>query len=123
MHTYTYARLTKKGRLGLGSQRLVTPGPALRTRDARDLIHIDVKKLARSRKVGQLFHGQPAAWPLDWRGLRVGPCRHRRRHTAGLAYVEVLADEQQATAIGRLYEQGFGLVQRSGCRVPSCDVG
>jgi len=50
--------------------------------------------------VGQLFHGQPAAWPLDWSGLRGSPCHHRQLHTAGLAHVEGVADIQQATAIG-----------------------
>jgi len=65
-----------------------------------DLIHIDVKKLARFRKVGHRITGNRQ----QGRSAGVG---YDRVHVAiddatRLAYVEVLADEQQATAIGYL---------------------
>ena len=63
-----------------------------------DLIHIDVKKLARFRKVGHRITGNRQ----QGRSTGVG---YDRVHVAiddatRIAYVEVLADEQQATAIG-----------------------
>ena len=65
-----------------------------------DLIHIDVKKLARFREVGHRITGNRQ----QGRSAGVG---YDRVHVAiddatRLAYVEVLADEQQATAIGFL---------------------
>ena len=65
-----------------------------------DLIHIDVKKLARFRKVGHRITGNRQ----QGRSTGVG-CD--RVHVAiddatRLGYVEVLADGQQATAIGFL---------------------
>ena len=64
------------------------------------LIHIDVKKLARFRKVGHRITGNRQ----QGRSAGVG---YDRVHVAiddatRLAYVEVLADEQKATAIGFL---------------------
>ena len=65
-----------------------------------DLIHIDVKKLARFRKVGHRITGNRQ----QGRSTGVG---YDRVHVAiddatRLGYVEVLADGQQATAIGFL---------------------
>ena len=65
-----------------------------------DLIHIDVKKLARFRKVGHRITGNRQ----QGRSAGVG---YDRVHVAiddatRLAYVEVLPDEQQGTAIGFL---------------------
>jgi len=69
-----------------------------------DLIHIDVKKLARFRQVGHRITGNRQ----QGRSTGVG---YDRVHVAiddatRLAYVEVLADEQQATAIGFLSRAG-----------------
>jgi transposase InsO family protein len=65
-----------------------------------DLIHIDVKKLARFRRVGHRITGNRQ----QRRSSGVG---YERVHMAiddatQPAYVEVLADEQQSTAIGFL---------------------
>ena len=64
------------------------------------LIHIDVKKLARFRKVGHRITGNRQ----QGRSTGVG---YDRVHVAiddatRLVYIEVLADEQQATATGFL---------------------
>ncbi len=63
-----------------------------------DLIHIDVKKLALFRKVGHRItrnrqQGRSAGVGYDLVQLAIDDATR-------LAYVEVLADEQQATAIG-----------------------
>ena len=88
-------------RLGLGRLRNLESKPPIQRyeRDRPgDLIHIDVKKLARFRKVGHRITGNRQ----QGRSTGVG---YDRVHVAiddatRLAYVEVLADEQQATAIG-----------------------
>jgi transposase InsO family protein len=87
-------------RLGLG--RLLnlepkTPVQRYERQTPGDLVHIDVKKLARFRKVGHRITGNRQ----EGRSTGVG---YDRVHVAiddgtRLAYVEVLADEQQATAI------------------------
>jgi transposase len=90
-------------RLGLGRLRNLEPKlPIQRYERDRpgDLIHIDVKKLARFRKVGHRITGNRQ----QGRSTGVG---YDRVHVAiddatRVAYVEVLADEQQATAIGFL---------------------
>jgi transposase InsO family protein len=88
-------------RLALGRLRNLEPKPPIQ-RFERDrpgaLIHIDVKKLARFRKVGQRITGNRQ----QGRSTGVG---YDRVHVAiddatRVAYVEVLADEQQTTAIG-----------------------
>jgi len=88
-------------RLGLGRLRNLEPKPSVQRYEREhpgDLIHIDVKKLARFRKVGHRITGNRQ----QCRSTGVG---YDRVHVAiddatRLAYVEVLADEQQVTAIG-----------------------
>lgn len=90
-------------RLGLGRSRNLEPKPPVQRYEWEhpgDLIHIDVKKLARFRKVGHRITGNRQ------RGRSAG-VGYDRVHVAiddatRLAYVEVLADEQQAKAIGFL---------------------
>ena len=90
-------------RPGLGRLRNLEPKPPVQRYEREhpgDLIHIDVKKLARFRKVGHRITGNRQ----QCRSTGVG---YDRVHVAiddatRLAYVEVLADEQQATAIGFL---------------------
>jgi transposase InsO family protein len=90
-------------RLGLGRLRNLEPKPVVQRYERQtpgDLIHIDVKKLARFHKVGHRITGNRQ----QGRSTGVG---YDRVHVAiddatRLAYVEVLADEQQATAIGFL---------------------
>jgi transposase InsO family protein len=88
-------------RLGLGRLRNLEPKPPVQRYEREtpgDLIHIDVKKLARIRQVGQRITGNRP----QGRSTGVG---YERVHVAiddatWLAYVEVHADEQQATAFG-----------------------
>ena len=72
-------------RLGLGRLRNLEPKPRIqgyvRERPG-DLIHIDVKKLVRFRKVGHASQATGSRAALLDR-LRQGLCRHRRRHTVG----------------------------------------
>jgi len=98
-------------RLGLGRLRNLEPKAPVQRYERQtpgDLIHTDVKKLARHcfaegfayRKVGHRITGNRQ------RGRSTG-VGYDRVHVAiddatRLAYVEVLADEQQATAIGFL---------------------
>jgi transposase InsO family protein len=90
-------------RLGLGRLRNLEPKPPVQRYEREhpgDLIHIDVKKLARFRKVGHRITGNRQ------QGRSAG-AGYDRVHVAiddatRLAYVEVLADEQQGTAIGFL---------------------
>lgn len=92
-------------RLGLGRLRNLEPKPPVQRYEREtpgDLIHIDVKKLARFRKVGHRITGNRQ----QGRSAGVG---YDRVHDAiddatRLAYVEVLADEQQATAIGTSWD-------------------
>jgi len=88
-------------RLELGRLRNLEPKPPVQRYEREhpgDLIHIDVKKLARFRKVGHRITGNRQ----QGRSAGVG---YDRVHVAiddatRLAYVEVLTDEQQGTAIG-----------------------
>ena len=90
-------------RLGLGRLRNLDPKPPVQRYERErpgDLIHIDVKKLARFLKVGHRITGNRQ----QGRSAGVG---YDRAHVAiddatRLAYVEVLPDEQQGTAIGFL---------------------
>ena len=90
-------------RLGLGRLRNLDPKPPVQRYEwdrPGDLIHIDVKKLARFRRVGHRITGNRQ----QGRSTGVG---YDRVHvaiddTTRLAYVEVLADEHQGTAIGFL---------------------
>ena len=90
-------------RLGLGRLRNLDPKPPVQRYERErpgDLIHIDVKKLARFRKVGHRITGNRQ----QGRSAGVG---YDRVHVAiddatRLADVEVLSDEQQGKAIGFL---------------------
>lgn len=89
--------------LGLGRLRNLAPKPPVQRYEREhsgDLIHIDVKKLARFCKIGHRITGKRQ----QGRSAGVG---YDRVHVAiddatRLAYVEVLADEQKATAFGFL---------------------
>ena len=103
-------------RVGLGKRsRLEPPEPPNRyeRRHAGELLHIDVKKLGRipDRRAGHRVHGNRRMQRNPTRTDRAGA----RRKTVGwefvhvcvddatrLAYVEVLADEKAATAVGFL---------------------
>jgi hypothetical protein len=66
--------------LGLGRLRNLEPKPPVQRYEWErpgDLIHVDVKTLARFRKVGLPDHRQPPAGTLLWRRLRHGPRRRR----------------------------------------------
>jgi transposase InsO family protein len=77
--------------------RLEPPRPAVRYEAARpgELVHLDVKKLARIVRVGHRIHGdrsrkrRGAGW--EFAHVAVDDCTR-------LAYAEVLADERGATA-------------------------
>jgi hypothetical protein len=85
--------------LGLGRLRNLDSKPPVQRYERQapgELIHIDVKKLARFRRVGHRITGNRQ----QGRSTGVG---YDRVHVAiddatRLAYVEVLADEQQGTA-------------------------
>jgi transposase InsO family protein len=87
-------------RLVLGRIRNLEPKPPVLRYERDhpvDLIHIDVKKLARFRKVGHRItgsrqQGRSAGFGYDRLHVAIDDATR-------LAYVEVLADEQQATAI------------------------
>jgi hypothetical protein len=90
-------------RLGLGRLSNLEPKPLLQRYERQipgDLIHIDVKKLARFRRVGHRITGSRQ----QGRSTGVGYDRVRVAidDATRLVYVEVLADEQQGTAIGFL---------------------
>ncbi|QNI63596.1 transposase [Synechococcus sp. A15-44] len=109
--------------LGLGRLRNLEPKPPVQRYEREhpgDLIHIDVKKLARFRKVGHRITGNRR----QGRSAGVG---YDRVHVAiddatRLAYVEVLADEQQATAIGFL-SRAVAWFNGHGMELPPSDVG
>ena len=90
-------------RLGLGRLRNLDPKPLVHRYEWErpgDLIHIDIKSLARFRRVGHRITGDRQ----KGRSYGVG---YDKVHVAvddatRLAYVEVLADEQQPTVIGFL---------------------
>jgi transposase len=90
-------------RLGLGRFRNLEPKPPVQRYEWErpgDLIHIDIKSLARFRKVGHRITGDRQ----QGRSTGVG---YDKVHVAvddatRLAYVEVLSDEQKPTVIGFL---------------------
>ena len=90
-------------RLGLGRLRNLEPKPVVQRYERQtpgDLIHIDVKKLARFRQVGHRITGNRQ----QGRSAGVGDdsVHVAIDDTTRQAYVEVLPQEQQATAIGFL---------------------
>jgi len=88
---------------GLGPSRNLDPKPTVQRYECErpgDLIHIDIKSLARFRKVGHRITGDRQ----QGRSTGVG---YDKVHVAiddatRLAYVEVLTDEQKPTVIGFL---------------------
>jgi len=90
-------------RLGLGRLCNLAPKPAVQRYERETpggLIHIDVKKLARFRRIGHRITGNRhqarstgVGYDLDHVAIGVA---------TRLAYVEVLEDEQKGTAIGFL---------------------
>ena len=98
-------------RIGLGKlSRLEPPEPPNRYERARpgELIHIDVKKLGRIRGAGHRVSGQRKSQKKTRRnGRRTGVAGWEYVHVCvddatRLAYVEVLENEQGATAAGFL---------------------
>ena len=81
--------------------RLEPPRPVVRYEAARpgELVHLDVKKLGRIGRVGHRIHGDRTARVrgIGWEFVHVAVDDCTR-----LAYAEVLADEQGATAAGFL---------------------
>jgi transposase InsO family protein len=115
------------GRIGLGKRsRLEPPEPPNRYERARpgELVHVDVKKLGRIRGAGHRVTGNRSSQKKTRRdGKRTGVAGWEFVHVCvddatRLAYVEVLADEQGATAAGFLrravrFYAGYGItVQR-----------
>jgi transposase InsO family protein len=90
-------------RLGLGRLRNLEPKPPVQRYEWErpgDLIHVDVKSLARFRKVGHRITGdrqQGRSYGVGYDKVHVAVDDATR-----LAYVEVLADEQKPTVIGFL---------------------
>ena len=90
-------------RLGLGRLRDLDPKPPVQRNEWErpgDLIHIDIKSLARFRKVGHRITG-------DRQRCRSYGVGYDKVHVAvddatRLAYAELLADEQKPTVIGFL---------------------
>jgi transposase InsO family protein len=100
MRPRTVSRIV--ARAGLGRLRALDPAePANRfeTPRAGQLVHVDVKKLARIERAGHRVHGD--------RRTRVRGAGWERVHVAlegasRLSYVEVLADERKETCCGFL---------------------
>ena len=94
-------------RVGLGKlSRLDPPEPANRyqRREPGELVHVDVKKLARIDGAGHRAHGDRGRQKKRRGAKRIG---YEYVHVCvddatRLAYVEVLADEKAATAVGFL---------------------
>ena len=91
-------------RMGLGLLRALTPPRVVRRYEKLrpgELLHLDVKKLGRFRRPGHRVTGRAAGYPRSrgagWDFVHVCVDDHTR-----LAYVEVLPDERQETAIGFL---------------------
>jgi transposase InsO family protein len=90
-------------RLGLGRLRNLDPKPPVQRYEwvrPGELIHIDIKSLARFRKVGHRITGdrqRGRSYGVGYDKVYVAVDDGTR-----LAYVEVLADEQKPTVIGLL---------------------
>jgi hypothetical protein len=85
-----------------------------------DLIHIDIKTLARFRKVGHRItgdHQRGRSYGVGYDNVHVAV-----DDTTQLAYFEVLADEQKPTLIG-FVNRALTWFIKPGSRVPSDDVG
>lgn len=91
-------------RLGLGLLRALTPARVVRRYEKRrpgELLHLDVKKLGRFRRPGHRVTGKSAGYRRSrgagWDFLHVCIDDHSR-----VAYVEVLDDERQESAVAFL---------------------
>ena len=113
------------GRIGLGKpSRLEPPEPPNRYERARpgELVHVDVKKLGVISGVGHRISGQRQSQNATRRARRRGaPKGWEFVHVCvddatRLAYVEVLADEQGATAAGFL-RRAIAFYRRHGITV------
>ena len=108
--------------LGLGRLRHLQPNPPDQRHEretADDLIHLDVKKLARFCRVGHRITGNRQQ--VHSTGVGYDRVHLEINDATRLAYVEVLADEQQTTAIGFLsrvaaWFNGQGMECRQGMR-------
>src|SRR4051794_31033656 len=95
-------------RIGLGKRsRLEPPEPVRRYQRQRpgELVHIDVKRLARIDGVGHRITGSRRrrnAWQRKTRPIGYEYVHVCVDDATRLAYVEVLADEQAVTAVGFL---------------------
>jgi len=113
------ARSTVAGhlrRLGLGRLAALEPSePVRRYHRARagELVHLDVKKLARFRHIGHRITGDRRGQnsKVGWEFVHVAVDDHSR-----LAYAEVLPDEKATTAIGFL-RRALAFYRRYGIRV------
>lgn len=94
--------VTVQRRLGLARlPRLEPPHPVVRYERARpgELLHLDVKKLARIGRVGHRIHGDRTTRVrgIGWEFLHVALDDHSR-----VTYAELLPDERGTTAAGFL---------------------
>ena len=89
-------------RAGLNRLRLLEPRPVIQRYEwphAGDLLHLDIKPLARIRGIGHRIHGDPRVRQrgIGWEYVHVAVDDHSR-----LAYAEVLPDQKATTAIAFL---------------------
>jgi transposase InsO family protein len=89
-------------RLGLNRRRVLEPKePANRYERARpgELIHLDIKKLGKIKRIGKRIHGDRSirSRGAGWEFVHVCIDDHSR-----VSYVEILADERKETAAGFL---------------------
>jgi len=96
----TVARLLQRN--GIGRLALLEPRPEPRLYEwpqPGDMLHVDVKKLARIARPGHRIHGQQGqkAKGVGWEYVHVAIDDHTR-----LAYAEVLRNEKRPTAVGFL---------------------
>lgn len=94
--------VTVQRRLGLARlPRLQPPVPLIRYERARpgELLHLDIKKLGRSTRIGHRIHGDRRTRQrgAGWEYLHVAVDDHTR-----LTYAELLADERGVTAVAFL---------------------
>lgn len=86
-------------RVGLGRLRALDPKPRVQRYEkqrAGELLHVDIKKLARIRRVGHRIHGDRSrrVYGAGWEYVHVAIDDASR-----VAYVEVLDDERAASAV------------------------
>jgi len=106
----TVARLLQ--RHGVGRLALLDPRPEPRSYEwphPGDMLHVDVKKLARIARPGHRIQGDRTTrfYAIGWEYVHVAIDDHTR-----LAYAEVLRDEKSATAIAFLHRAYAGYARR-----------